>query len=201
MSSSGTLSRRALLRPRSGRQTPADLAARWAQAAIPEARAVWAPVAEALEDFAAACAGDAVTSVFGVQSTPAARAAIDALFADAAPGTPVALSVWAPGVVPQLLKAAAALDRPPARLPGVWGWSSRERLRQDLDHHADDVRYRRGELLVEPDALLAGVPAVAVALAGHGSVARERFDAILAGYARPGGAVPVPYLLVVAVRR
>ncbi len=206
--------------PAPDRPTLADLRTRWDAARTPHGDAAWAGVSEELRtlarDIARGGDGDPVLSVFGPQSTPAARAAIDALFIGAAPNQVIAFSVWSTGVIAQLLKAAAELDPLPPGVPGVWGWGSRERLRQDLDHHADEIRYRRRELrLAAPSPaaaaarLTSAVPALAAAEERHGDAARGRFSAIVEGYADaredPSDdaclTVPVPYLLVAGRRR
>ena len=204
------------------RPTLATVRARWDAARTAHGEAVWAEVEEGLRALAREVAGggdhaDPVLSVFGPQSTPAARRAIDALFDAAAPRSLVAFSVWTSGAVVQLLKAAADLDPLPPGVPGVWGWGSRERLRQDLDHHADEIHYRRRQLwfaagspAAAVDRLAGAVPALAAALERHGDEARARFSPIVSTYAEsserraPGDtalSVPVPYLLVVARAR
>ncbi len=208
-------------RPAPGRPVLADLRARWDAARTAEGDAVWAGVGEELRalgrEIAPAGDEDPVVSVFGPQSTPATRGAIDALFDAAPPGGIVAFSVWTPGVVAQLLKAAAELDPLPPGVPGVWGWGSRERLRQDLDHHADELRYRRRELRLPAaspadgaDRLARAVPALGAAVERRGEAARAEFAGVVEFYAVAveGGAaddapvtVPVPYLLVAARRR
>ena len=213
--------RRDVVAPAPDLPTLTETQARWDAARSADGEAVWACVGAELralvDELAPGGGADPVVSVFGPQSTLAARAVIDALFHRAAPGAIVALSVWSTGVIAQLLKAAADLDPLPPGIPGVWGWGSRERLRQDLDHHADEIHYRRRELRIRAgsvaaaaERLAAAVPALAAAQERHGDDALARFAPIVEFYAEPGHdeaggdstvRVPVRYLLVAARRR
>jgi hypothetical protein len=218
--------RRAPARPgRTAAPTLEDLHRRWAAQRIAGGAALWTPVAEALRSRAGDLGGarvlvhglqppgdppfDAALSVFGVQSTPDGRGALRELFRSVAPGGVVAFAVWTAGPVPRLLRAAAQVDPLPAALPGAWRWGNRERLRQELDHVADDIAYARDELVLDfagPDEALAtlapAVPAVGAALAAGGETARRRLEAELGDGARGGPVrVAVPFLVVVARSR
>ena len=228
--SSPALSRRALLGLGLSRLTPAPPspsppapAPRWTWDPSP-----WAPAAEALRAHAAprpdervllhGFAGDGafdgdladrpalgepfdvVLSVGGPQTTPRGFAALDALLGLARPGGRVGFCVWSGGVVQQLLKAGA--PRVPGLAP-VWTWGRDERLRQDLDRHAEDVRFdtvvvelRAAAVPALLDLLVAGVPAL--------RAPEPPLAGVLERHVRDEGgavAVSVPLLTVLAVKR
>lgn len=157
---------------------------------------------------------DAVVSAFGLQRTPAGFAALAGMFDRVRPGGRVAFCSWSSGAVLQLLREAGRVDPLPAGLPPASTWGRDERLRQDLDRHADEseIGYRSEALTLaatSPDALLGtlvdAVPALRAAVGTHGDPAREAFSRVLAPHVREveagGVEVEVPYLLVVARRR
>ena len=179
-----------------------DVRRRWEEAYDPLAAArLWAPVLDELR----APAPDSV-SLFGPQCSPDGRGAIRGLFRDVRPGGVVGFSVWTSGAVVRLLRVASTVDPPPPGLAASWAWGRRERLRQDLDHVAEDVEYRRMEVEValEPDgaldALGATVPPLGAALRVRGG--REQLDSALrAELPATGDRLVVPVLLVSARRR
>jgi len=130
----------------------------------------------------AARARDPPHTAVGVVWADDARGAIAELFRVARPGGTVGIAAWTSGgLAGQLLRTAAEhvpLAPPGTPLPTAWG--REERLRQDLEQLADDLRSRPAQLSLEGAGsawqLVSSSPGPIAA--GVRALAPERLDAL-----------------------
>jgi SAM-dependent methyltransferase len=108
---------------------------------------------------------DRALSAFGPMSTLDGRRAAAELCRVVRPGGVVAWTAWTGGVVHRLLRLAAAWDPLPEGVQPPTAWGREERLRQDLERHANRVRLRPHTLELRfaspEDALSTLAPALA----------------------------------------
>ncbi|HEV2770504.1 MAG TPA: methyltransferase domain-containing protein, partial [Solirubrobacteraceae bacterium] len=154
---------------------------------------------------------DHAVCAFGLTACVRPRAALAEIARVVAPGGTLVLGAWHPGgPIGRLLKLAERWDPSPAGTVSPLGATREERLRQDLDHHADRVEFSFAEVpLVFSDAQEAGdrltraLAPVAAALSADAGPRRAQAVRSLAeaGDEAGGGLVLRAGFLVVVARR
>ncbi len=170
---------------------------------------LWAPVRTRLDEVAGPLPVEA-TSLFGPMFSAHHHQALADLFAAAGPDGAIAFTAWGPlGVVGRLLRLAALLDPAPAGHAAALAWGREERLRQDLELHADEPEFRLESLEMrfagEEEALTRLCRALPpLAAVEDQDALRTQGAAIINELAVPDGdgiTLPARYLIAIARRR